>query len=49
MWAISSHAESYEFRLIEGLRNLPGEDGVDGADDHEEDWVAEGDHVGQVY
>ena len=39
---LSPHAEPNELGLVEGLGDLPGEDGVHCADHHEEDWVAEG-------
>ena len=42
---LSPHAEPNELGLVEGLGDLPCEDGVHGADHHQEDWIAEGDHT----
>ena len=42
------HAEPDELGLVEGLRDLPGQDRVNGADHHEQDRVAERDHVRRV-
>ena len=42
------HREPDELGLVERLGDLPGEDGVDRADDDEEDGVGEGDHVADI-
>ena len=43
------HAEADELGLVEGLGDLAGEDGVEGAHDHQQDRVREGDHVRRVH
>ena len=42
------HGEADELALVKVLRDLPGLDGVHGADDDEEDVVDEGDEEGEV-
>jgi len=42
------HREADELRLVEGFRDLPGENGVDGADDDQQDGIRESDHVARV-
>ena len=43
------HAEADELGLVEGLGDLAREHGVEGAHDHQQDGVREGDHVRRVH
>ena len=46
---LSPHAEPNELGLVEGLGDLAGEHGVEGAHDDQQDGVREGDHVRRVH
>ena len=46
--ACGVHGKADELGLIEGFRNLPGENGVDRADDYQQNGIRESDHVARV-
>ena len=46
---LSPHAEPNELGLVEGLGDLAREHRVEGAHDHKQDGVREGDHVRRVH
>ncbi len=43
------HGEADELGLVEGLGDFASQDGVDGADDDQQDRIGEGDHVTCIY